>query len=77
MNQEPNYSPVLQAEITKFFEFVPPARLSRNLRKLVLTYLSLQKDAHNMDMEELLLDIQLLFDLLDVAGEELAGNNKA
>ena len=71
MTDIPIYSEKLREEITRFFGYVPPHRLSRNLRKLLLSYLSLQKDSHSMDMDDLLLDIQFLFELLDVADEEL------
>jgi hypothetical protein len=74
MTDIPIYSEKLQEEIAKFFGYVPASRLSRNLRKLLLSYLSLQKDCHNMDIDDLLLDLQLLFDLLDTAEGEVIVN---
>ena len=66
-----NLSQNLQTEVERFFEYAPPARFSRNLRKLLLSYLSIQQDGHNMNIEDLLIDIQWFFDLLDIADEEL------
>ncbi len=62
----------LQQEVEWFFERAVPGRLSRNLRNLLLSYLTLQQDGHSMNIEDLLVDMQWLFDLLDSAEDELA-----
>ncbi len=71
MENRPALSKELQIEVATFFEYAPPARLSRNLRKLLLSYLSQQRDGHNLDMDDLLLDLQSLFALLDAVQDEM------
>ena len=71
MKSKPTLPPALQEEVEWFFEYAPPERLSRNLRKLLLSYLALQQDGHAMNMDDLLTDMQWLFELLDKAGDEL------
>ena len=61
----------LQDELDSFFEHVPPARLSRNLRRLLLTHLAYKQDAYGMDIHELYADLIRLFELLDIAEDEL------
>lgn len=51
--------------LTRFKESVPPARLSRNLRNLLLQYLTVVPDGHTFDMDDLLNDLLYLFELLD------------
>ncbi len=51
--------------LTRFKENVPAARLSRNLRNLLLQYLALQKDGHPFNIDDLLADLIPLFELLD------------
>lgn len=51
--------------LARFKERVPPARLSRNLRNLLLQYLTLAHDGHTFDMDDLLNDLLYLFELLD------------
>ena len=61
----------LQEEVNSFFEHVPPARLSRNLRRLLLTHLAFKQDAYGMDIHQLYPDLIRLFELLDIAEDEL------
>lgn len=61
----------LREEVKQFFEYTPPARLSRNLRKLLTAYLILERDGESLFREDLFIDMENLFDLLDVAGDEL------
>lgn len=51
--------------LARFKESIPPARLSRNLRNLLLQYMTLQQDGHFFDMDDLLNDMLYLFELLD------------
>jgi len=51
--------------LTRFKESSTPARLSRNLRNLLLQYLTIQKDGHPFDIDDLLTDLIPLFELLD------------
>lgn len=62
----------LQEEIARFLEDTPPARLSRNLRKMLLSYCATFRDGHGLDLEDLLLDLSSLFELLDTAHDELS-----
>ncbi len=61
----------LEKQTVAFFEYVPPTRFSRGLRNMLVDYLSLQADGNRAFMDDLLIDIQLLFDLLDVAADEI------
>lgn len=73
-NKSPILSKKLQKETAVFFEYANAGRLSRNLRNLLISYLTLQRDGHSMNMDDLLTDMQNLFDLLDVAEERAIGN---
>jgi hypothetical protein len=61
----------LAEELVSFFELVPQWRLSRGLRNLLIDYLSMRPDGQCSYMEDLLVDIQYLFELLDVAEDAL------
>ena len=71
MKNKSNLPEELQKEVEGFFEYVQPQRLSRGLRNLLLTYLSVYQDGHSMDLEDLLIDMQWLFELLDTAEDML------
>ena len=71
MENTPHISDALKKEIALFFGYVPPARLSRNLRDMLLDYLYLTHGSSNLGNECLLQDIQLLLQLLDIAADEL------
>lgn len=62
----------LVKETALFLEYANAGRLGRNLRNLLLAYLTLQHDGHSMNMDDLLTDLQFLFDLLDAAADEQA-----
>ena len=70
-----NFPVRLQDELDSFFEQVPPARLGRNLRRLLLTHLAYKHDAYGMNIHELYDDLIRLFELLDVAEDELKIQN--
>ncbi|MBD3749859.1 MAG: hypothetical protein IE931_10210 [Sphingobacteriales bacterium] len=53
-----------------FVETVPPARLSRNLRKIFMDYLNFNIGFQAFDIKEILFDLEQLFDLLDMAIKE-------
>jgi hypothetical protein len=57
-------------ETDELLEYVPPERLSRNLRNLLLSYLDCEKD-HPLYFEDLVVDLYFLFQFLDVATDEL------
>ncbi len=64
-------SPILKHQLRQFCENHYPDRVSRNLRRMLLDYLDneLQIGIPNY-LEELLFQLNDLFDLLDVAAEE-------
>jgi len=57
-------------ELETFLDFVPPQRLSRNLRRMFMVYLSQQNEGIDLDMNEQIMDLYFLFELLDAAGED-------
>ncbi len=65
-----NISTALLEKIKHFIETVPPERLSRNLRNLLLEHLLVQKDGYTFDMDDLLLDMMGLFELLEAIETE-------
>ena len=73
MPQHKIISKKLQQEITAFFEYAPPMRLSRNLRNMLMGYLLAYDDGYGIEIKDLLTDLSALFDLLDVAHDELGG----
>ena len=48
-----------------FIENTPPARLSKNLRNLLIEHLAVHKDGYSFNLDDLLLDMLNLFELLD------------
>lgn len=57
----------LQTRFAEFLEYATPARLSRNLRNMLLLWLIHEKDALPDYTDDLLHDLNELFQLLDVA----------
>lgn len=55
--------------VTLFIEFAPPARVSKHLRRILLDYISREKDCLPIEFEVYLADMSLLFDLLDTMVE--------
>lgn len=49
-----------------FLSSVPVNRLSKNLRNLFLSHIYHEMDTPSVSLEEQILDLQTLFDLLDV-----------
>ena len=76
MKNKSNLPLKLQTQVDWFFEVVPPGRLSRNLRTLLMNYLSLDQDAHGMNIQDLYVDMIWLFELLDIAEDELQVKSK-
>ncbi|MDF2456003.1 MAG: hypothetical protein K0R51_1996 [Cytophagaceae bacterium] len=56
-------------ELETFLDFVPPQRLSKNLRKMFMIYLSQQNEGIDLDMNEQVMDLYFLFELLDAVAE--------
>lgn len=62
----------LQQEFERFLEYAPAARLSRNLRNLLLWHLIHADGEYFFHFDDLLADLTWLFDLLDTAAETKA-----
>ena len=56
---------VVQNAALQFIEDCTPLRLSRNLRKLLLDYISQNKDCLPVDFDVYLYDLNMLFDFLE------------
>lgn len=60
----------LVKELDELFEYVPPERLSRNLRNLLLSHLE-HEEGRPLYFEDLIIDLYFLFQFLDMAADEL------
>lgn len=67
--QEPVINVTLQKAFTDFVLYCPARRFSRNLRSMLLNYL-LQAETKEPEVKELLVDLEILFRLLEVIEEE-------
>jgi hypothetical protein len=62
--------------ISVFLSSVPVARLSKNLRNLFLSQMYNEMDTPSLNLEEQILDLQALFDLLDIMERAPAQRSK-
>lgn len=66
-----NYlSEKMQDKMRYFLQDHSPERVSRNLRKVLIDYLRSQQAGLPLEWDEILNDLESLFDLLDVAARE-------
>jgi hypothetical protein len=63
---EGNLSEELQGALQTFLSTVSVARLSKTLRNLFLNHVYHESDTPSLNMEEFVLELQALFDLLDM-----------
>jgi len=63
-------SKALIDELENLFDFVPPDRLCKSLRKMFMLYLYHEKHGADIDLEQRVLDLYLLLDFLDAAEED-------
>ena len=63
-------STALQEELVRFVEYHPPRRLNRNLRKMLLQYLLHEGSLEEFYLQDLLYDLQGLFELIDALETE-------
>jgi hypothetical protein len=61
----PTISPATAAALHTFLEYTPPARLNRNLRKMLMAWLITGQDSAPAYYEDLLHDLNNQFELLD------------
>lgn len=68
--KQPVLSKPMQEAMIRFLEYHPAKRFSKNVRKMLLEYLMSDGAVENLYFNDLLYDLEGLFDLLDVAEEE-------
>lgn len=66
---------ILLEATLQFLTDYAPIRLSRNLRKLLLDYVSQNRNYLPLDFDLLLNDFIILFDFLDVLEDQYRNNN--
>jgi hypothetical protein len=62
---EPHLDPEVQAEFKTFCEFVPSKRFARYLRSWLLEFLVYDGSVEAPYLQDLIMDLDSLFDLLD------------
>ena len=70
-------SSALQEEFLRFVEYHPPRRLNRNLRKMLLEHLMHEDSLEDLYLQDLLYDLQGLFELFDAVELEESGRELA
>ena len=63
-------SPQLNDALVHFFRCNPPKKFSRGLRNMVVELMSHQEDGHRFYLFELMLGLEMFFDVLDMAEDE-------
>lgn len=66
----PVLSEVMQEAVIRFLEYHPAKRFSKNLRRMLIEHLMYDGAVESIYLYETLMDLEGLFDLLDVAEEE-------
>ena len=71
MNSHKNnlVNPKLISALTVFLDASPPLRLSKHLRRILLDYISREKDCLPIDFDVYLSDLSNLFEFLDALCE--------
>ncbi len=67
---EPILSDLLKEEIIRFMEYHPARRFSKNLRNLLLEFLQHDGAIEAINLNDLLYDLEGLFELLDIIEAE-------
>lgn len=57
-------------ELMRFMEYHPAARVKKNMRKMLLEFLMSEGGVEKIYLNDLLYDVEGLFELLDVIEEE-------
>src|SRR5882672_6934084 len=68
--QEPKITKAIKEELIRFMDYHPAARISRNLRSMLLEFMTDEGATEVMYLPDLLYDLAAFFDLLDVIKEE-------
>jgi hypothetical protein len=66
----PVLSDRLQNEFIEFLKVSPPKKAKTNLRRMVIDWMILGAGSESIYLPEILLDLNALFELLDIAEEE-------
>ena len=70
MSKNKGLSKELADKMRYFVHNTSPNRISKNIRALLFGYLRNQAEGMPVDLEEILNDLEALFDLLEVAADE-------
>lgn len=62
-------------ELESLIEYVPPKRLGRALRNMLLVYMSYEQDKISSEFDDLILDLYHLFNFLDTVSDEIENND--
>jgi hypothetical protein len=62
---KPDYRADMNEEFKEFVEFVPAKRFAKNLRSWLLEFLMYEGSMEVLYMQDLVVDLDCLFDLLD------------
>ena len=74
-SKEALLSEALAEEVVRFREYHPPNRFSRNLRTMLIEFLMFEGAIEENYLQDLLYDLQGLFELLDtIQAEEASGH---
>ncbi|AYB32222.1 hypothetical protein [Chryseolinea soli] len=72
----PALTPELKDALLHFFQCNPPKKFSRGLRNMVVELMSHQVEGHREYVFELLLGLEMFFDVLDLAEDVGFGERK-
>jgi len=64
-----NVNPKVIAALLDLIDATPPLRLNKHLRRILLDYISREKDCLPIDFDIYLFDLSNLFEFLDAAAE--------
>ena len=70
--EKPLLSLGLQEEVLQWIELAPPRRTLRHLRKMLISWMLREQSGFPTDFEEMITDLDCLFELLDSIQEEMA-----
>lgn len=76
VTDQPMVSTNVAEELMRFAEYHPAARFKKNMRKMLLEFLMSEGGVEKIYLNDLLYDLEGLFELLDVIEEEEQERNK-
>ncbi len=72
---EPMLSESLQKMVLEWIGMTPPRRMLRQLRKILISWMLHEQSGFPTDFEEIITDLDGLFELLDAIQEEIDGGD--